>query len=136
MSGLTDYVMHLPALPAQVRRAREEVRGKLLDWGLADHADDVTLLVSELVTNAVRHGTGPIELLMIYRDGQLRCEVHDDGAESPRRRSATVDDTSGRGLELVDRLIAELGGDWGVISNGGCTGKSVYVVVPVGHWLP
>lgn len=136
MSHLTDFVLHLPALPAQVRRAREEVRSKLLDWGLADQVDDVTLLVSELVTNAVRHGIGPIELFMTYRGGRLRCEIRDDGAEAPRLRSAAVDDTSGRGLELVDRLTRELGGDWGVIPNDGRTGKSVYVTVPVTPWLP
>lgn len=136
ISDLTDCVIHVPALPSQVRRAREQVRGKLLDWALADHADDVILLVSELVTNAIRHGTGPVELSMIYRGGQLRCEVRDNGAGSPQLRPATADDTSGRGLELVDRLTAELGGDWGIIPGDGHTGKRVYVTVPAGHWLP
>lgn len=131
MSGLTDFAIHLPPVPAQVGRVRGEVRERLFDWGLADYVDDVTLLVSELVTNAVRHGVGPIELFMVYRDGRLLCEVRDDGVGAPYPRSATVDDTSGRGLELVARLIGELGGDWGVILHDGRIGKGVYIVVPV-----
>src|SRR3954463_3072183 len=107
MSDLTDFAMHLPPLPAHVGRTRGEVRKRLLDWGLADYVDDVILLVSELVTNAVRHGVGPIELFMVYRDGRLRCEVRDDGAGTPYPRCASVDDTSGRGLELVARLTGE-----------------------------
>jgi hypothetical protein len=75
-------------------------------------------------------------LSMVCRDGWLRCEVRDRGAETPRLRFAALDDTNGRGLELVDRLIGELGGEWGVILRDGRTGKDVYIVVPVTQPLP
>src|SRR5712691_1113935 len=66
--------------PVQVRHAREQARKALFGWGLGEHAELAELIVSELVTNAIRHGDGPIQVRISYDGGDLRVEVHDDGA--------------------------------------------------------
>ncbi|MFF1954786.1 ATP-binding protein, partial [Kitasatospora herbaricolor] len=63
------------------------------------------LLVSELVTNALRHGRGDIRLRLL-RDRTVVCEVWDDGYAQPRQRRAQETDEGGRGLQLVS-LLAE-----------------------------
>ena len=66
--------------PAQVSRAREQTRKVLPRWGLGEHTDVAELIVSELVTNAVVHGAGQIEVRLSYGACGLRAEVHDHGA--------------------------------------------------------
>jgi signal transduction histidine kinase len=101
-------------------------------WGLAEHADVAELIVSELATNALRHGTGLIEIRLFYAGGDLRIEVHDDGAGRPSRQLASDNDECGRGLELLDGLTELHGGELGVIEDGAGPGKTVYVSVHIG----
>jgi signal transduction histidine kinase len=115
--------------PVQVRHAREQARTALCGWGLGEHADLAEQIVSELVTNAIRHGDGPVRVCVSYACGDLRVEVHDDGPGRPVRRRAAAGDESGRGLVLLDGLIGPHGGSRGVASDGAGHGKTVYVVI-------
>jgi anti-sigma regulatory factor (Ser/Thr protein kinase) len=93
-----------PAEPGAVRTARAVVRGRLRDWGLDSLGDITALLVSELVTNALRHATGPIGVRLVRPSaplGTLLVEVSDPMPDLPRERAAHPDDESGRGLQLV-----------------------------------
>lgn len=98
----------LPREPRSVGRARELARGRLLAWGLDDLVDTTELLVSELVTNALRYGEGEIRLRLL-RDRTLVCEVWDAGLVQPRRRRARDTDEGGRGLQLVGLLSVAWG---------------------------
>jgi anti-sigma regulatory factor (Ser/Thr protein kinase) len=123
----TSYQM--PPEPVQVRRAREQARAALPGWGLAAHAGLAELIVSELVSNAIMHGDGQIEVQLSYISGGLRTEVHDEGHGRPIRRRPAADCERGRGLELIDGLIELYGGMRGVIDDLDCPGKTVYVTV-------
>ncbi|WP_282694142.1 SpoIIE family protein phosphatase [Streptomyces sp. CC208A] len=98
----------LPREPRSVGRARELARDRLTAWGLDPLVDTVELLVSELVTNALRYGEGEIRLRLL-RDRTLVCEVWDAGLVQPRRRRAKDTDEGGRGLQLVGLLSASWG---------------------------
>ncbi|AJT64641.3 hypothetical protein T261_2970 [Streptomyces lydicus] len=91
-----------------VARARELARDQLTDWGLQELVDTTELLVSELVTNALRHGHGEIRLRLLL-DRTLVCEVWDADLAQPRRRRARDTDEGGRGLQLVGLLSAGWG---------------------------
>ncbi|MFJ9745028.1 PAS sensor protein [Streptomyces sp. WAC 01325] len=106
--------------PEEVGRARDVVREQLHDWGLARLADTAELLVSELVTNAVRHSHGhPVELRLVRGD-TLLCEVDDDDHELPTLLSAGPFDDAGRGLRVVSMLARE----WGTSRTS--AGKTVW----------
>ncbi|MFJ8109700.1 ATP-binding protein [Streptomyces sp. NPDC096132] len=93
-----------PADPGAVRTARRVVRSQLRGWGLDSLGDIAALLVSELVTNALRHATGPIGVRLVRPaglEGVLLVEVSDPLPDPPRERSARPEDESGRGLQLV-----------------------------------
>jgi hypothetical protein len=94
--------------PKSVSKAREFARERLLSWGLGELVDTTELLVSELVTNALRHGHGDIRLRLL-RDRTLVCEVWDDALVQPRRRRARDTDEGGRGLQLVTLLSSAWG---------------------------
>ncbi|MEU3919210.1 SpoIIE family protein phosphatase [Streptomyces sp. NPDC029004] len=98
----------LPREPRSVGRARELARAQLVTWDLEALVDTVELLVSELVTNALRYGEGEIRLRLL-RDRTLVCEVWDAGLVQPRRRRARDTDEGGRGLQLVGLLSAAWG---------------------------
>ena len=115
--------------PVQVRQAREQARKALFGWGLGEHAELAELIVGELAANAIRHGEGLTRVRVSYARGDLRVEVHDDGAGRPARRPATAGDESGRGLMLLDGLIGLYGGRRGVADDGAGPGKTVYVVI-------
>lgn len=100
--------------PAEVARARRLVRARLLDWGLPDAVETAELLVSEVVTNAVRHATGESLGLRLVRTDALLCEVTDDEPTLPALLSAGVYEESGRGLRVVSRLAHE----WGASATG------------------
>ncbi|MFE6038335.1 SpoIIE family protein phosphatase [Streptomyces sp. NPDC056452] len=98
----------LPRELRSVGRARELARAQLSSWDLDDLVDTTELLVSELVTNALRYGEGEIRLRLL-RDRTLVCEVWDAGLVQPRRRRARDTDEGGRGLQLVGLLSAAWG---------------------------
>src|SRR5262249_18760774 len=85
-----------PKLTA-ARRARSLIRRPLRDWGLAELIPSAELVVSELVTNAVRYAQSKIGLRLVF-EGGLFCEVVDDSAALPKLRQAADDDERGRGL--------------------------------------
>lgn len=98
----------LPRELRSVGRARELARAQLAAWDLDGLVDTTELLVSELVTNALRYGEGEIRLRLL-RDRTLVCEVWDAGLVQPRRRRARDTDEGGRGLQLVGLLSAAWG---------------------------
>ncbi|MEU6096261.1 SpoIIE family protein phosphatase [Streptomyces sp. NPDC047079] len=98
----------IPADPAAVSRAREWTTRQLSLWGLDDLLFTTELIVSELVTNAIRHGRPPAELRLIRHD-VLICEVTDSSSTQPRLRRARITDEGGRGLFLVARLAERWG---------------------------
>ncbi|MDQ0949899.1 PAS domain S-box-containing protein [Streptomyces phaeochromogenes] len=114
----------LPREPRSVGRAREYARGQLLSWDLEPLVDTAELLVSELVTNALRYGEGEIRLRLLL-DRTLVCEVWDAGLVQPRRRRARDTDEGGRGLQLVGLLSAA----WG--SRRTPRGKTVWFELPL-----
>ncbi|WP_275463104.1 SpoIIE family protein phosphatase [Streptomyces noursei] len=117
--------------PRSVARARELARDQLTDWGLQALVDTTELLVSELVTNALRHGHGEIRLRLLL-DRTLVCEVWDADLAQPRRRRARDTDEGGRGLQLVG-LLSER---WG--SRRTPRGKTVWyeLALPDGDAAP
>ncbi|MFD9574576.1 SpoIIE family protein phosphatase [Streptomyces sp. NPDC059982] len=98
----------LAADPAQVHDVRAAAVEQLGRWGLDESAFAMELLLSELVTNAVRYGTEPIRVRLIH-DRTLICEVYDGSSTAPRMRHAASTDEGGRGLFLV----AQLAQAWG-----------------------
>jgi PAS domain S-box-containing protein len=81
----------------------------LRQWGRLELADPACLLVSELLTNAVRHARTPIGLHLHHNAREVVIEVSDDSAHLPRRRLAQADDENGRGLMIVESLAASWG---------------------------
>ncbi|MFE3641016.1 SpoIIE family protein phosphatase [Streptomyces sp. NPDC059169] len=98
----------LDADPAVVADARQLVVAQLARWGLDELAFTTELIVSELVTNAIRYAGGPVQLRLI-RAGALTCEVSDPSNSQPRMRRARASEEGGRGLYLV----AQLSHRWG-----------------------
>jgi anti-sigma regulatory factor (Ser/Thr protein kinase) len=91
----------LPNDPAAVADARARTERQLEVWGLQEHAFTATLVVSELVTNAVRYSDGPIEVRLILDGAVVVCEVTDDSSTVPHLRHAEEVDEGGRGLYLT-----------------------------------
>ncbi|MFD3661753.1 SpoIIE family protein phosphatase [Streptomyces sp. NPDC058659] len=100
-------------------RARRLARRALARWDLEELTDSVELLISEVVTNAVRYAERPVTLRLLKTD-VLRCEVGDDSPQLPRQRRARDTDEGGRGLFLVNRLARR----WGATRLSG--GKVVW----------
>ncbi|HEY3687474.1 MAG TPA: SpoIIE family protein phosphatase [Streptosporangiaceae bacterium] len=105
--------------PRMVRAARGRTREVLTRWGLDDRIETVELLVSELVTNAIRHGAGPVTLRLL-RTGRLLCEVYDTNRDLPVLVSSGPDEEHGRGMQLVSRMSER----WGTSRTAG--GKVVW----------
>ncbi|MGC0418056.1 SpoIIE family protein phosphatase [Embleya sp. AB8] len=100
----------LPADPAHVAHARELSSGQLAAWGLEHLVFTTELIVSELVTNAIRYGEhGPVTVRLIRGPDVLICEVSDPGNTQPRLRRARTTDEGGRGLFLVAQLTRRWG---------------------------
>ncbi|WP_336113380.1 SpoIIE family protein phosphatase [Streptomyces sp. PTD9-10] len=98
----------LAADPALVGEVRADAVRQLADWGLDETAFAAELILSELVTNAVRHGAGPIRVRLLHAHN-LICEVSDTSNTAPHLRRAVSTDEGGRGLFLV----AQLSQSWG-----------------------
>lgn len=123
--------------PESVGDARDFTRATLRGWGLAAVSDDAELVVSELVTNALRHGLpgagapvaadgGPvIGLWLMIQAPHLICMVSDPSRELPRRRSSGPLDATGRGLCVIESCSSRWG--WSPLDAGG---KVVWALLP------
>nr|WP_189785533.1 SpoIIE family protein phosphatase [Streptomyces capitiformicae] len=122
----TDQVAawSLPSDPAIVADARAQASRQLAVWGLEEAAYVTELVVSELVTNAIRYGAVPIGLRLI-RDRTLICEVSDASSTAPHLRRARAYDEGGRGLHMV----AQLTQGWGTRQTA--TGKTIWTEQPL-----
>ena len=100
----------LSADPVSARKARQFVVSTLLGWDVEHLIDTASLLTSELVTNAVMHANSDIELRLAKEVDLIRFEVEDHGTGQPVARHPAAEETSGRGLNLVDTLSSA----WGV----------------------
>lgn len=98
----------LPSDPALVAQARRITMRQLGTWGLEELAFTAELIVSELITNAIRHATGPIRLRLIL-ERTLICEVFDGGATAPHLRHPRATDEGGRGLFLISQFTQRWG---------------------------
>ncbi|WP_386674198.1 ATP-binding protein [Streptomonospora salina] len=122
-AGTDTLAWSLAADPGAAARARELCGGVLRRWGMADRACDVELVVSELVTNALRHGRrrgpvnvvdgdhDPVQVSMLRRGTELVCAVRDRSDRMPQRRDPDFRFESGRGLHLVASFCS----GWGVL---------------------
>ncbi|MCX4585657.1 ATP-binding protein [Streptomyces sp. NBC_01481] len=127
-----------------VGRCRDFTEQALADWGWtpartrqdAELAEDVLLLVSELVTNACLHAGGPTELVLNHTGDRLRIEVADASPEPPRPRvPQVVSQPGGHGLIVIERLARSWG--WAPVGDG----KVVWLEVgtpahAAGEWPP
>ncbi|MCQ4042191.1 SpoIIE family protein phosphatase [Streptantibioticus rubrisoli] len=109
---------------SQVRTARAFTRKQLADWGIGQLGDLAELLVSELVTNALRVASHEVQLRLM-RVGKLLVEVSDDDHNLPQLRRADEDDEDGRGLALVSNLSHR----WGTSRKA--VGKVVWFELPL-----
>ncbi|MEG3627726.1 SpoIIE family protein phosphatase [Streptomyces poriticola] len=98
----------VPADPAAVGAVRAEVTRRLAEWDLDELAFTTELILSELVTNAIRYGAEPIRV-RVLRNRTLVCEVSDSTSTSPHLRYAAMTDEGGRGLFLVAQLAERWG---------------------------
>ena len=116
--------LQLPPSPASARLARTRATAAVVTSGRADLAEDVAMLVSELVSNAVIHAKTQMRLTVELAGEGVRVALADDSAVMPRFAGADLQAISGRGLLIIDRLAAR----WGVerLSQGG---KLVWVEV-------
>ncbi|TQK44985.1 histidine kinase-like protein [Streptomyces sp. SLBN-118] len=133
-SGVPGHAVRILALGSAsgiVPLARDFTRQALYDWGwlpaaTADRraaAEDVLLVVSELVTNACLHAEGPEELRVGCDGKVLRLEVTDRGTGQPAPRTPhRAGRPGGHGMFIVQRLCL----DWGVVRVAGASGKTVW----------
>ncbi|MCM3922480.1 ATP-binding protein [Frankia sp. AiPs1] len=122
----THILAELPYLPSAVPQARRVLREGMR---MAELPEDVRstaeLLVSELVTNAVKYGQPPLWLLIEMRPGLIHASVSDTSTVLPQRRTAAPDAEGGRGLLVLDALA----GSWGTIIAE--SGKYLWFDLPV-----
>ncbi|MGA5411593.1 ATP-binding protein [Streptomyces lavendulocolor] len=112
----------------RVPRMRKITRARLNYCGLPCMTDPVTLIVSELVTNAIVHSGGTqIDFRMHLKDGLLYLGVGSDVPGKPAPRDADSNAEHGRGLQLVESMVAGLDGTWGVSEDG----TTVWCLLPV-----
>jgi anti-sigma regulatory factor (Ser/Thr protein kinase) len=116
-----ECLVHDPTAPS---RARTLVRETLREWRLVELIDDAELVVSELVTNALRHGLPPIVLELRQGSATLRIDVSDGRPSTTHHEIHVVsqdDDESGRGKGIVEAVSDRSGTD-----NTVAIGKSIY----------
>ncbi|MFE4703088.1 ATP-binding protein [Streptomyces sp. NPDC056738] len=107
----------------RVQAVRRLTAAHLKYQALEELVDDAILVVSELVTNAIKHSGGTqITVTMVIRDQQLQLFVHDEVRDGgPQLRAASEDSECGRGLFLVDRIARTRSGRWGIGDAGATT---------------
>lgn len=106
-SQVADW--EVPSDPAAVARVRAACARQMEVWGLDQIAFTTELIISELVTNAIRYGIGPIRLRLLRDRDSLICEVDDGSSTSPHLRRAKTTDEGGRGLFLVAQFAQRWG---------------------------
>jgi two-component sensor histidine kinase len=124
--------MRTPGIdPSSVSAARRFTTLTLQRWGVADRGPDVAVVVSELLSNALRHGLPallagkpdrPIRLGLVYSGPSVMCAVADPSDQLPVPRDADILAESGRGLHV----IASLSDQWGSCMARGRPGKVVW----------
>jgi anti-sigma regulatory factor (Ser/Thr protein kinase) len=128
-------VCPLRATSASSRIARDFATTTLHAWGLSELVDDAVVIISELVTNAVRHGLPPyaaaagdmpIKLTLVRQGRFVVCIVSDPGGRSPEQRSADDVCENGRGLHVIEALSRV----WGWTPLPG-TGKAVWAALSI-----
>jgi hypothetical protein len=112
----------LPAVLGSCAQARRLVTTACAEWTNPD-ADAAELVADELVTNAVRHGRGPIHMRLRARSTSIRIEVSDRSADPPSLRDPAPDAVDGRGLSLIGATAAA----WGYTPSG--AGKTIWAAV-------
>ncbi|HVL06548.1 MAG TPA: ATP-binding protein [Acidimicrobiales bacterium] len=108
---VTERRQSLPSAPISASKARAFVESALAGAGLEHLAYTATLLVSELVANAVLHSGTPLEVVVQCGDGRARIEVHDGNPALPVRKHYSNLSGTGRGLLLVERLASGWGSE-------------------------
>ena len=116
-----EATVDLPAELSAAREARTVVRELLGRWSLDDLTDDASLVVTELVTNAIEHAHSGCQLVVTRYDDGVRLEVRDAGAGTPEPRPPSDTAEDGRGL----LIIAALSAAWGIEDEA--HGKTVWV---------
>jgi anti-sigma regulatory factor (Ser/Thr protein kinase) len=116
----------LPPRPESAAQARDFARAALRHWGMSNRSDIAVLVISELVTNALRHavlsaqwmpGEHPIALILLRRDAHLLCMVSDPASSAPVRETPDAAAEGGRGLQVVESCSAAWG--WQPTEGGG-----------------
>ncbi|HEU0104273.1 MAG TPA: ATP-binding protein [Mycobacteriales bacterium] len=110
----------VPSLPASIASVRRFAVSACLAGGLDPLCDTLALLVSEVATNALVHGSGNVQVRVTAAGPVLRVEVADDSPRMPEPRAAGLLEEGGRGLSLVEQLSR----GWGVYREG--AGKVVW----------
>lgn len=124
LSATTDRQarVSLPPVPESARAAREFTTATLARWRLDTLISDATLIASELVTNAINHGTADgtpgahVELTWSYQASRLICVITDQAAAAPVVATENLDAESGHGLQIVAALAAAWG--WTMLGTG------------------
>ena len=104
--------MDVDADLAQLAPVRNAIVGHALDWGAPVDRSILALLVSEVLANAMEHGSPPIVAAVDWDDRRLRVEISDASDAAPVQRRPDVRDPGGRGIWLVDRNASAWGVDW------------------------
>ncbi|QWF81538.1 ATP-binding protein [Amycolatopsis sp. CA-230715] len=116
-----DLSVPLEAGPAAAAASRRAVRTRLAELGVAgQRADDILLVTSELVTNAIEHGSGAARLELGHDEGGLELRVYDSNGRPPVLRIGDLLSARSRGLRLVEALATA----WGTTPSPG--GKCVW----------
>jgi anti-sigma regulatory factor (Ser/Thr protein kinase) len=125
MAALSTIRMSLPQVPASAAEARRQVRRFAAENDLLERAGVALLVLSELVTNAVLHGTAPIQVAVTSKDDILRIEVTDGDARIDGLvvQHGRTDSPGGRGLHIVNSVAR----DWGMTVHA--NGKTVWADV-------
>jgi anti-sigma regulatory factor (Ser/Thr protein kinase) len=126
VSCATHEVIHLEPsgrAPAQARRVVREVLAEIVP---ADVTETAELLVSELVTNAITHGTGTVTVSIDLTDETLAVTVGDDEPSQPELQPERLMALGGRGLRMIESLASS----WGVEQHVDGPGKDVWFRLP------